>query len=89
LLAISSRPPGADQTVLEIPEIERRRSGLGDWKRAWITLSEYNYDIAERSYCLAPDEPILGRFSRPFMMRFAAELAPLFAEKGARVDRGD
>jgi hypothetical protein len=89
LLAISSRPPGAEQPALEIPEIECRRGGLGDLKRAWITLSEYNYDIAERSYYLAPDEPILGRFSKPFMMRLAAALAPLFARKGARVDRGD
>ncbi len=89
LLAISSRPPGADQTAQEIPEIECRRGGLGEWKRAWFTVSVYNFVIAERSFCLAPDEPYLGRFSKPFMMRLAAEVAPLFARKGARVDRGD
>ncbi len=89
LLAISSRPPGADQTALEIPEIECRRGGLGDWKRARIAVGEYNYDIAEQSYYLAPDEPVLGCVSKPFMMRLAVELAPLFARKGARVDRGD
>lgn len=32
LLAISSRLPAADQTV---PEIECRRGGLSEWKRAW------------------------------------------------------
>jgi len=48
LLAISSRPPAEDQTALEVPEIERRREGLSEWKRAWVAVSEYNYDIAER-----------------------------------------
>jgi len=34
LLAISSRPPADDQTALEVPEIECRRGGLSEWKRA-------------------------------------------------------
>ena len=50
LLAISSQPPGGEQAALEIPDIERRRAGLSDWRRAWITISEYNCDIAERSW---------------------------------------
>jgi hypothetical protein len=89
LLAISSRPPGADQTALEVPEIECRRAGLSDLKRAWITVSEFNYDIAERSYYLDVNQPPLGRFSRPFMMRLAAAFAPLFKQTQARVDRSE
>jgi hypothetical protein len=89
LLAISSRAPDADQTVLEIPEIECRRGGLSDLRQAWITVSEYNYDIAERSYYLDPRQPILGRFSKPFMMRLAAAFAPLFRQQQARVDRAE
>lgn len=87
LLAISSRPPGGDQIALEIPEIECRRSGLNDLKRGWITVSEYNYDIAERSYHLDINQPVMGRFSKTFMMRLASALAPLFQLADARIDR--
>ena len=47
-LAISSTPPRPNQTTIPIPTLERRRAGLNDWKEAWITVSEYNYDVAER-----------------------------------------
>jgi hypothetical protein len=89
LLAISSRPAAGDQTALEVPEIECRRGGLSEWKRAWVTVSEYNYDIAERSYYLNVDQPPLGRFTRPFMMRLATAFAPLFQRGRARVDRSE
>ena len=87
LLAISSREPSADQGATEIPEIECRRAGLSEWKRAWITISEYNYDIAERSWHLDVNRPPLGRFGKPFMMRVAAACAPLFKRTQTRVDR--
>lgn len=87
LLAISSRPPGADQQALEIPEIECRRAGLSEWKRGWLTISEYNYDIAERSWHLDINRPALGRFSKSFMMRVAAVAQPLFRTTEARIDR--
>ena len=89
LLAISSRPPAADQTAIEISEIEFRRAGLSDLKRGWVIVSEYNYDVAERSYYFDPNQPPLGRFSKPFMMRLAAACAPLFKKSQARVDRPD
>jgi len=54
-----------------------------------VTVSEYNCDIAERSYYLNVDQPPLGRFTRPFMMRLAAAFAPLFREGRARVDRSE
>jgi hypothetical protein len=87
LLAISSRPPGSEQVSVEVPEIECRRAGLSDAKGAWITVSEYNYDIAERSFFLDPNAPVLGRFSRSFVMKLAAAAAPLFRKKQVRVDR--
>jgi hypothetical protein len=87
LLAISSKPPGPDQVAIEIPEIECRRVGLSEFSRAWVTVSEYNYDIAERSFYFEPEAPPLGRFSRSFMMRIAAEAAPLMRSGQARVDR--
>jgi hypothetical protein len=87
ILAISSRPPDADQVAIEVPEIECKRAGLSELKRAWITVSEYNYDIAERSFYLDPNAPILGRFSRSFMMQLAGAAAPLFRGVKARIDR--
>jgi len=89
LLAISSRPPDSEQAAIEVPEIECRRGGLNDLKRAWITVSEYNYDIAERSFYLDAGEPLLGRFSRSFMMKLASEVSPLFRAGHARIDRTD
>lgn len=87
LLAISSPPPGSGQTAIEVPEIERRRAGLDAGKRAWITTSEYNYDVAERSWYLDANQSPLGRFSKPFMIRVAAEVTPVFRKPEARVDR--
>ena len=89
LLAISSRPPQSDQIAIEVPQIERRRAGLSDSTTAWVTVSEYNYDIAEQSFHLGPNEPVLGRFSRSFMMRLAKDVAPLFAGRQGRIDRRD
>lgn len=83
MLAISSQPPGADQTALEIPEIECRRGGLSELKRAWITISEYNYDIAERSHYLDPNQDLLGT------VKVAMAVTPLFREPGKRVDRNE
>jgi len=89
LLAISSRPPGSGGRAIEVPEIECRRGGLSEFKQAWVTVSEYNYDIAERSFYLEQAEAGLGRFSKSFMMRLAAEIAPLFRARRGRVDRTD
>ena len=87
LLPISSRRPSGDQLALEIPETERKRAGLSEFHEAWITISEYNYDIAERSFYFDPSAPILGRFSRSFVTQLARAAAPLFRRVQARVDR--
>ena len=87
LLAISSRPPTASEVALEVPEIERRRAGLSDFRKAWVTVGEYNYDVAERSFFLEPGLPVLGQFGRAFMRKIAMAAAPLFAARQGRVDR--
>ncbi|GLK70213.1 hypothetical protein KHC23_20335 [Ancylobacter dichloromethanicus] len=89
LLAISSRQPGSEQVAIEVPEIECRRGGLSDLKRAWISVSEYNYDIAERSFYLDAGDPFLGRFSRSFVGQLAAAVSPLFQAGQARIDCTD
>src|SRR5712691_11061657 len=74
LLAITSRPPSLDQRALEIPDTEKRRAGLTRYHRAWVIVSEYNYDIAERSYYYEPRTPPLGTFSMPFLREVAIAL---------------
>jgi|UPI00055862E4 hypothetical protein len=87
LLAISSKPPIREQDAIEIPEIERRRGGLSEVGTSWIVISEYNYDVAEQSFYLRPDQAPLGRFSRSFVALLAARLAPLLKSRTGRVGR--
>jgi hypothetical protein len=87
LLAITSRPPHSDQRALEIPDTERRRAGLLRYPRAWVIVSEYNYDIAERSYYFEPQTPPLGTFSMPFLREVATALRAALTKPNARVDR--
>ncbi|HZU89761.1 MAG TPA: hypothetical protein VE993_10940, partial [Stellaceae bacterium] len=87
LLAISSQPPHSDQQALEIPDTERRRGGLTRCPRAWVVVSEYNYDIAERSWHFEPHAPPLGSFSTPFLREIAIALRSSMRRAGARVDR--
>ena len=86
LLAISSQPPAPDQIALEIPDTERRRGGLTRYPRAWIVVSEYNYDIAERSFYYNPNVAPLGKFSTTYHR----EIATVFRTNlrtASRIDR--
>ena len=74
--------------ALDIPEIERQRAGLGDLKRCWIVVDEYNYDIAERSWYIEPGSHVLGRFSKAFVMKVATAFAQA-RQSGRRISRLD
>lgn len=87
LLAISGTPPRSDQTALEIPSLECRRAGLREWKEAWITVSEFNYDVAESSFYFDPSAEALGAFSKGFLARVAEAARPFIASSKARVSR--
>lgn len=87
LLAISGTPPASDQTALTIPPLERRRAGLKGWKDAWITVSEYNHDIAERSFHYEPHTQVLGQFSKAFLGKIAAAARPFITQSAAHVSR--
>lgn len=87
LLAISATLPRSDQTTLAIPELERRRAGLSLWKDAWITVSEYNFDVAEKSYYYDPHVEVLGAFSKGFLAQVAIAFKPFTTSKTARVNR--
>jgi hypothetical protein len=87
LLAISGTPPKADQTAIEIPQLELRRAGLADVKQGWITVSEYNYDLLERSWDFPVHMPPQGRFSLPFLKQVQTAVLETIRRKSGRVDR--
>lgn len=89
LLAISGTPPRSGQTALEIPQLECRRAGIRDWKDAWITVSEFNHDIAEQSFYYDPSAEVLGSFSKGFLAKIAAAFKPFLAQPSARISRTD
>ncbi len=66
LIAITSQPPESGEMGVEIPELECRRAGLDANISLWATVSEYNHDIAERSYYLDPKGKV-GSFSEAFI----------------------
>lgn len=87
LLAISGTPPNPEQTALEIPMLELRRAGFSTLKRGWITVSEYNYDVAERSFHVDPNQAPRGAFGPGFMNRIWSAIRPLFVAAQGRIDR--
>ncbi|WLS01420.1 hypothetical protein [Shinella sumterensis] len=87
LLAISGTPPLSDQTAMEIPPLECRRAGIRDWKDAWITVSEFNHDLAEASFYYDPNAEVLGSFSKGFLAKIAAAFKPFLASSSARISR--
>ena len=87
ILPISGTPPKSDQIALEIPVLELKRAGLAEAKRGWVTVSEYNYDILERSWDFPLNRPPIGRFSRPFLRQIEQAFLPTLRSKQGRVDR--
>jgi hypothetical protein len=75
LAAISSKPPLSFQVALEVPEIERRRAGLGKYDRAWVYVDEMNRDVLEQSWYVAADVVPIGAFSTKFVRLVSDQLA--------------
>lgn len=89
LLAVTTQPPQSDHIAIEVPETEARRAGLSDLKRCWVIVDEYNYDVVERSWYLEPDQSVLGRFSKTFMMRIASAFGEASRRSRRRINRFD
>lgn len=87
LLPISSKPPRENQIALEIPSLELRRAKLTRHKRGWITVSECNYDILERSYHFDARQEPMGRFSDAFLEEIRSAFAPFLAAGSAKISR--
>jgi uncharacterized protein YmfQ (DUF2313 family) len=52
-------------------------------------IDEYDYDIAERSWYVEPDENVIGCFSKAFMMKIAASFGEASRKSGRRINRLD
>ncbi|MFK0332747.1 hypothetical protein ACIQUB_16620 [Rhizobium sp. NPDC090275] len=87
LLPISSKPPFEGQTAIEIPRLELQRANLSKYGRGWITVSECNYDILEKSYHFDPGQTALGKFSDPFLEVLRQKFAPFLKAGAARINR--
>jgi hypothetical protein len=72
LFPITSQPPRADRSTLEIPEMEARRVGLKT--PAWIIIDEWNLDDLAKSPHIADARP-LGTLSPVFVKRIRKEAA--------------
>jgi len=83
----SGTTPSADQRAVEIPPLEIRRIGLSEFKQAWIIVSEYNYDILERSFSLEPPDSALPKLSQKFLKVVLKAFRPTLASAETRVDR--
>jgi hypothetical protein len=57
------------------------------FKRGWITVGEYNYDIAERSYFFEPNQAPRGQFGPSFLEDIRQALRPTLIAKHGRIDR--
>lgn len=71
LFPITSQPPLAGRTALEIPQMEARRIGLTS--PSWIIVDEWNLDDLAKSPHIA-SRPI-GALSPAFMKRVRREAA--------------
>ena len=69
---ITTKQPRPSRFAVEIPAIEKRRTGLDVDLRLWIILDEFNSDIIARSFYLEPEPPI-GRFSKAFFLPILRE----------------
>lgn len=87
MLPVSSKPPFEGQTAIEIPSLELRRAKLTGYAHGWITVSECNYDVLERSYYFDRSQAPLGRFSDAFLETIRQAFAPFLASGSARVNR--
>ena len=65
LMPLTTKMPDTDTLSVEVPQIEKKRSGLDPDIRQWVVLQELNVDIIPGSFVLEPDA-VLGSFSKAF-----------------------
>lgn len=87
ILPITGSPPAEGRSFIDIPELEMHRAGLSSFKRAWLAVDEYNYDVVERSFYFDSNQRPRGSFSGKFLKRILIAVRPIIAARTGRVDR--
>ena len=88
ILAIGDVGDVSNGSCIEIPEGEKRRSGLSEFRSAYVQVAEYNVDQTPDSLHYNPASPALGHFSKPFIAQIGRALAANLRNKRAiRIDR--
>jgi len=87
ILPISGSPPHNDRQALEIPQLELRRAGLSTFRRGWLSVDEYNYDVVERSYYFDGGQRPRGAFSAKFLKEILKAIRPMLVARVGRIDR--
>ena len=87
LLPISGQAPTAGQRALELPPLELRRIGFETGKPLWLYVSEYNYDILEKSFYIEPDPAPRRRLSANFMNKVLLEFRATLRKSEGRINR--
>jgi hypothetical protein len=57
------------------------------YRRGWISVDEFNYDIAERSYYFETNQRPRGTFGPTFMEEIRQAIRPMLAARKGRIDR--
>ena len=79
--------PAAAGERQRYPASNSAHARLTAYERGWITVSECNYDILERSYYLDTRQNPLGHFSDAFLEEIRRAFAPFLSAGNARVIR--
>jgi hypothetical protein len=82
LLPTSSQAARDGEVALEIPQLECQRIGIGF--PAWITVSEFNYDILEQSFYVEPALEMPKKLSTKFLAQI---IRAFLHQKSNRIDR--
>lgn len=88
LVAISDFENKAKGACVRVPEAEKARAGLSEFRNAFVHLSEYNIDREKRSVSYDARAEIRGRFSKPCVAMLAKHLAANIRRgNAAKIDR--
>ena len=86
LCAVTTQPPQSGTHAVEVPEIEKRRSGLDGAVALWVIVDEHNVDVFEQSFYIEPQSQI-GTFSSAFTKDLQAEMILALRQRNSKAVR--
>jgi hypothetical protein len=83
---VTTQPPQSGTRAVEVPEIEKRRSGLDGAVALWVIVDEHNVDVFEQSFYIEPQSQI-GTFSSAFTKDLQAEMILALRQRNSKAVR--